>query len=103
MLELKHFVTTLNKETKMKHNRWIACFLTISTLLIAMLPAPDRAQADAADGWWNDAWPYRVPVTVGGSGVAEVAIDFTAAFAALGLDSALLDVRSLRVGVYGGK
>ncbi len=86
----------------MKYRHWIACFLTISTLLAATPPAPDRARADAADAWWDDAWPYRVPVTASGSGVAEATIDFTVAFATLGLDGALLDARSLRVVAYDG-
>ena len=58
--------------------------------------------ADAADDWWDDAWPYRIPVTVSGSGVAQVSIDFTTAFKTLGLNGALLDVRSLRVVPYNG-
>ncbi len=58
--------------------------------------------AAAQDAWWDPAWPYRVPVTVAGSGVAEVSIDFTAEFAALGSNGALLDVRSIRVVPYVG-
>ncbi len=67
---------------------------------ICSLPIP--AQADAADAWWDDAWPYRIPVTVSGTGVVEVAIDFTAAFNTLGLNHALLDARSIRVVAYAG-
>ncbi len=33
------------------------------------------AQADSADLWWDEAWPYRIPISASGSGVAEVAID----------------------------
>ena len=80
--------------------RW-ACVLLLCALAVS--PTPVRPiRADAADAWWNDAWPYRIPVTVSGSGVAQMSIDFTAAFAALGLNGGLLDVRSLRVVPYSG-
>jgi len=58
--------------------------------------------ADSEDLWWNDAWPYRLPVTVAGSGVAQVSIDFTTVFNSLGLNHALLDLDSIRVVAYSG-
>jgi len=83
-----------------KHNRFsILCFLISLMLAFSALPAP-AVRSDAADSWWDDAWPYRIPVTVTGNGIAQVSVDFTAAFAMLGLDSALLDIRSLRVVPY---
>jgi hypothetical protein len=44
----------------------------------------------AQDEWWDEAWPYRVPVTVSGSGTVQAGIDFTSTFSALGLNGALL-------------
>jgi hypothetical protein len=70
--------------------------------LLALLLWPQNSRADAADAWWNQAWPYRIPVTVSGSGVAQVSINFTTAFATLGLNDALLDVRSIQVVPYTG-
>jgi hypothetical protein len=76
--------------------------------LLGAAPAGARTQTDqihptdAADAWWDDGWPYRIPVTVVGDGVAEAIIDFTAAFNALGLNLALLDLRSIRVVPYDG-
>ena len=57
-------------------------------------------QADSSDSWWNIDWPYRVPVTVEGPGVASVNLDFTQLFDDLGLNDALLDLRSVRVIPY---
>ena len=64
------------------------------------LQAGQVAHADPTDPWWNDDWPYRIPVSVSGSGVAEVSVDFTQAFTLLGLPGALLDIRSIRVVPY---
>jgi hypothetical protein len=77
----------------------IGVFCTL-VLLSQILPLP--AQADPADLWWDDAWPYRISVTVDSTGVADASIDFTSAFNTLGLNGALLDVRSIRVVRYNG-
>ncbi len=58
--------------------------------------------ANPGDAWWNADWPYRIPVTVSGDGIAEAAVDFTQAFSQLGVPGALLDVRSIRVVPYQG-
>ncbi len=63
---------------------------------LSLLVASSVAAAPG-DPWWDDGWPYRVEVTVAGSGVVSASIDFGATFAALGLNGAILDVRSLRV------
>jgi hypothetical protein len=66
-------------------------------------PATSFTQArpsGSADPWWDSAWPYRIPVTASGSGVVSAGIDFSVAFAALGLNHALLDLRSIRVVPY---
>ncbi len=83
----------------MKHFRFL---ILLCLLSLCLFSPPLPSQADAADAWWSDAWPYRIPVTVSGSGVAQVSVDFTAAFNTLGLNGALLDVRSLRVVPYTG-
>jgi hypothetical protein len=75
-------------------------------LLSAILPFASaevgRAPDGSADLWWDEGWPYRLPVTVSGSGVVEASVDFTAVFDDLGLNHALLDLRSIRVVPYGG-
>jgi len=63
---------------------------------VAMTLGAGRAGAVPADLWWDEGWPYRVRLTVSGSGVVRAPIDFTAQFAALGVPGALLDVRSHR-------
>ncbi|MCK6520598.1 hypothetical protein L6R49_04065 [Myxococcota bacterium] len=58
--------------------------------------------ADGADAWWDEAWAYRVPVTVTApandseSPPVAVTIDFAAALASLGVSGAL-DESSIRV------
>ena len=76
--------------------------LAVLCSLISPYPSPAPLHADAADVWWDVAWPYRIPVTVSGSGTAQVSINFTTTFDALGLNAALFDVRSLRVVPYNG-
>ena len=56
----------------------------------------------AADTWWDNAWPYRVPVTVSGDGIVQANINFTTMLNTLGLNHALLDLRSIRVVPYNG-
>jgi hypothetical protein len=83
----------------MKHGR---VFILLCLLGLGIISLPQSTHANAADAWWDDAWPYRIPVTVSGSGIAQVSVNFTTAFNALGLNSALLDVRSIRVVPYNG-
>lgn len=83
-----------------RHSR-LALLVVLLTLLVSGLRgAPPTTRAQTDDAWWDEAWPYRIPVTVSGSGVAQVSVDFTAAFNSLGLNGALLDLRSLRVVPY---
>ena len=84
--------------------RKFMCVTLLLTLLSLTVPIsnPRPIQAEAADVWWDEAWPYRIPVTVGGAGVAEVNINFTEALNTLGLNHALLDVRAVRVVAYNG-
>ena len=78
-------------------------FLVLA-LLASMLPCvPARAgPASPADGWWDEAWPYRLRVEVSGEGVAAATISFGATLAAVGLNHALLDLHSIRVVPYSG-
>lgn len=57
-------------------------------------------QAESSDAWWDESWPYRLSVTVDEEGVAAVNIDFSSVFAELGIEGALLDLRSIRVIPY---
>jgi len=52
--------------------------------------------------WWDKGWPYRIKSEVTGSGIVSATIDFTDEFSDLGLNSALLDIRSIRVIPYYG-
>jgi hypothetical protein len=79
--------------------------LKLSVIVIIMAIAVKaggflNASADPVDEWWNDAWPYRVLVTVNATGVVGVNLDFSSLFSQAGLSGALLDVRSIRVVPY---
>ena len=62
-----------------------------------------QVRVAAAQEWWDAAWPYRVEVEASGSGVVEADVDFGAELTELGLNRAILDVRSLRVVPYAGE
>ena len=76
------------------------CLLLLGVMFSLTPSLPAIAHADSGDAWWDTGWPYRIPISVSGSGVAQVSINFSAAFTALGLNGALLDVRSIRVVGY---
>lgn len=67
--------------------------------VMAMLFCPHSLAAEE-DTWWDEAWPFRVPVSATGAGVVQVSLDFESMFQQMGLPAALLDVRSLRVVPY---
>jgi len=80
--------------------------LGLSLILVSLLLgiAPTRlasrrcfSPADASDTWWDNGWPYRIRVDVSGSGIASANINFTTQLDTLGLNHALLDLRSVRV------
>ncbi len=87
----------------MKRLHWLLCLCALGGILTTTsIPPAIPAQAAAADAWWDEGWPYRIPVTVNGSGIVQTTIDFTTAFNTLGLNGGLLDLRSLRVVPYSG-
>jgi len=59
-----------------------------------------HVHADASHNWWDDDWPYRVSVIGLEEGVAEISLNFSELFTELGLEGALLDLRSIRVVAY---
>jgi hypothetical protein len=82
--------------------------LILVSLSLAVAPTPTGTQAgvsrpaDASDAWWDNGWPYRIRVDVSGSGIASASINFTTQLDTLGLNHALLDLRSVRVVPYNG-
>ena len=74
----------------------------IFVLILLLSRSSKSSYANASDAWWDEGWPYRIPVTVSGSGVTQANINFTTAFANLGLNNAVLDIRSVRVVPYAG-
>lgn len=80
------------------------CFrLTVSLLLMLLYcftPGLQEGHATADDAWWDDDWPYRIPLQTNTPGIVAVNPNFSQAFDQLGLQDALLDLRSLRVVPY---
>ena len=58
---------------------------------------PGDACPGDAFGWWDESYPYRIGLQISGSGIVSAGINFTSAFNQLGLNSALLDIRSIRL------
>lgn len=82
------------------------CFL-LMTAMVLTSPwqgslAPGKVYADPSHAWWDDAWPYRIPVIPSGTGVIQAAINFSTAFNQMGLNGGILDLRSVRVVAYSG-
>ena len=86
----------------MKNCSRIVCSSVMVLFLLLCPFFTANSPADENDQWWDDDWPYRIPVSINGSGVGQVSIDFSQAFSQLGLNSALLDIRSIRVVPYNG-
>lgn len=69
----------------------------IFMLLLCLYAPSSSIQADTAVSWWDDAWPYRIHVTSSGDGIVAANINFSNELNTLGLNHALLDLRSIRV------
>jgi hypothetical protein len=69
-------------------------------LLFFIVNGTGETHAAANDPWWDNDWPYRVPVVVNHKGPVAVNLNFSQLFNNLGLNQALLDLRSIRVIPY---
>lgn len=86
----------------MKYHNFFSVVVAAYLFVAMSMILPGSVEADANDVWWNEGWPYRIPVSVSGTGIVQVSVDFTAAFNTLGLNGALIDIRSVRVIPYHG-
>jgi hypothetical protein len=90
------------------HSTRLGLSLILAALLLGATPTPTHIRANisyplgAGDAWWDAGWPYRIRVDVSGSGIASASINFSTQLGALGLNHALLDLRSVRVVPYTG-
>ena len=82
------------------HARIILLTLTSFSIFLFNAAVNQDAQAESSDAWWDAAWPYRLPVSVDGSGIAAANINYSSVFAELGIEGSLLDLRSIRVVPY---
>ncbi len=83
----------------MKH-RLFSWLYIISVIITISMGNFKPVHAEADDTWWDDDWPYRVPVEVSGTGAVGVNLDFSQYFSELGLVDAVLDLQSIRVIPY---
>ena len=92
-----HEIRGIDVKTRFARN-----LLRLMSLLVIlwMRTGGTAVQAESLDAWWNEAWPYRLLVTVDGSDTSAAQIDFSSVFTELGIEGALLDLRSIRVVPY---
>lgn len=83
-------------------NRFMQLLSGFGVVLAIHLISVQTVFAGASDIWWDSRWPYRVPVTVNGSGVVQISMNFTTLLEDLGTNKGLLDIRSIRVVPYDG-
>ena len=82
------------------------CFwarLGCTVILTAVLFTPAQRQtvkAETPAPWWDDDWPYRVPITLSETGIVGASLNFSQLFSQSGLNEALLDLGSIRVIPY---
>jgi len=74
--------------------------IVIILMIHFMSPEFVQVRAVSFDTWWDETYPYRLSVSVDSSGIAAVSVNFSDEFTALGRESTLLDVRSIRVVPY---
>jgi len=72
----------------------------VLTLLFFITTGSQETHATTDDAWWDNDWPYRIPIEVNQDGPVAANLNFSQLFDNLGLNQALLDLRSLRVIPY---
>ncbi|KUK46089.1 MAG: Uncharacterized protein XD73_1037 [Anaerolinea thermophila] len=70
------------------------------TLLFFIATNSQETHATTDDAWWNNNWPYRISIEVSQDGPVAANLNFSELFDNLGLNQALLDLRSIRVIPY---
>jgi hypothetical protein len=87
----------------MGRQRYLGLLLVVAMLaIVPPFVAAHAERASEADAWWDEAWPFRLRVDASGEGIVAADVDFGATLGALGLNHALLDLRSVRVVPYSG-
>ncbi len=77
-------------------------FLVQATPGIPTAQATPTSPGATQDTWWDSDWPYRLRVEAFGTSIVEAQINFATALDDLGLNHALLDLRSIRIVPYDG-
>lgn len=76
--------------------------MLVVTLVLSLIQFQPilTSHTQESDLWWDDDWPYRVSVIPMETGALEANLNFSQLFAHLGINGALLDLRSVRVVAY---
>ena len=103
-------MSTIDHKSPLKVLLYLSMLLIIIIFGTASISPPPQVQiethlsltdaTDAADNWWDNGWPYRLPVDVSGDGIAQINVNFSEQLNTLGLNQGLLDLRSIRVIPY---
>ena len=84
----------------MTRPRLLSTITLLLLLLFSILTGLKETQAAGDVVWWDTNWPFRIPLEISETGKVQVTLNFSQVFNDLGLEDALLDLRSLQVIPY---
>lgn len=82
------------------HPRFRSTISLLLTLLFFTINVSKETHATTRDPWWDNNWPYRIPLQITEFGTVSNTLNFSEILNDLGLKNALVDLRSLRVVPY---
>ena len=84
----------------MTRPRLLSIISLLLTLLFCLIIVSEETHASTNDLWWDRNWHFRIPLQVSEPGTVENTLNFSQILVDMGLEDALLDLRSLQVIPY---